>query len=168
MNSFRQPSRRRFLVSCGAALLAHCSARSLGADVPTIDEHIAKLAEDARLALEFRGQTADKCRRWQIEFAEKLRSLLGPHQPPAHWQTQLERAIELKDHRREELVLTAAGCPPLPVHLLLPRGQAGKRRPGVLAIHGHGKFGYDSVAGLDDRPGRAVWGATSSRFLISS
>jgi dienelactone hydrolase len=105
--------------------------------------------------LEFRGQTASECQKWQAEFATKLRALLSPHQPPAKWQTELERTVELKDHRREELVLTAEGHPPLPVHLLLPLKESDKPRPGVLALHGHGKYGYDPVAGLDDRPGVA-------------
>jgi dienelactone hydrolase len=53
------------------------------------------------------------------------------------------------------LVLTADGHPPLPVYLLLPPSNGGKPRPGLLAIHGHGRFGYDTVAGRDDRPGVA-------------
>lgn len=152
-------SRRRFLGGCGAALLAGGRVHSLQAEeplrVPTIDERIRKLAEDAPLALEFRGSTAEECRCWQKEFAAKLRALLGPHQPPAKWKTTIERTVELKDHRREELILTADGYPPLPLYLLLPRDPEDKPRPGVLALHGHGRFGYDPVAGRDDRPGVA-------------
>src|SRR5262249_46033779 len=102
--------------------------------------------------LEFRGQTAEDCRRWQEAFATKLRTLLGPYQPPATWQTTVERIVDLKDHHREELVLTGSGHPPLPVYLLVPRDQGTKPRAGVLALHGHGRFGYDTVAGCDDRP----------------
>jgi dienelactone hydrolase len=123
--------------------------------VPTAEERIRKLAEEAPLALEFRARTEAECRAWQKEFAAKLRSLLGPHLPPTDWKTEVERTVELKDHRRQELVLTAAPHPPLPVYLLLPRDQASRPRPGVVAVHGHGKYGYDSVAGLYDRPGVA-------------
>jgi dienelactone hydrolase len=125
--------------------------------VPTVDEHIRKLAAEAPLKMEFRGKTADECRKWQSEFATKLRALLGPHQPPTKWKTTVERAALLKDHRRLELILTAEGNPPLPVYLLLPLEKAGKDkpRPGVLALHGHGKHGYDTVAGRDDLPGVA-------------
>jgi dienelactone hydrolase len=123
--------------------------------MPTVDEQIRKLAEDAPLKMQFRGKTADECRQWQAAFAGKLRVLLGPHQPPAKWQTTVERVVELKDHRREELILTAEGHPPLPVYLLTPLGKTDRPRPGVLALHGHGKHGYDTVAGLDDRPGVA-------------
>jgi dienelactone hydrolase len=150
-----RPSRRQFLGS-GAALLAGLPLRATGADgVPTADQAIRNMAEGAPLALEFRGRTASECRAWQTEFSAKLRDLLGPHRPPASWRTETERTVDLDDHRREELVLHADGHPPLPVYLLLPAGHEEKPRPGVLALHGHGKYGYDTVAGRDDRPGVA-------------
>ena len=121
----------------------------------TADEQIRALADHAPLKLQFHGKTADECRQWQAAFSAKLRTLLGPHRPPAKWQTTVERIVELKDHRREELLLTAEGHPPLPVYLLVPLGKSDKPRPGVLALHGHGKHGYEPVAGLDDRPGVA-------------
>lgn len=151
------PSRRQFLIGSGTALLAGLPGAGAGepARVPTVDENLRALAEEAPLSLEFRGRTAEECRRWQQAFADRLRALLGPHRPPATWKTEVEGAAELADHRREELVLTADGHPPLPVYLLLPRGRAERPRPGVLALHGHGDYGSDPVAGRDDRPGVA-------------
>jgi dienelactone hydrolase len=144
---------------CGLLLVAVLGASvAHGQDpppVPPIDERIRQLADDAPLKLTFTGKSADECRAWQKEFAAKLRSLLGPHQPPKVWKTSVERLVELKDHRREELLLTAEGHPPLPVYLLLPLEKSDKPRPGVLALHGHGKYGYDPVAGCDDKPGVA-------------
>ena len=160
MNTPLPTSRRRFLMSSGTALAAVLSDRLPAEEpvpVPGIDERIRRLAAEAPLSLEFRGTSADDCRRWQTTFAAKLRALLGPHQPPARWQTVVERTVELKDHRREELVLTAEGHPPLPVYLLVPNGPTAGLRAGVLAIHGHssGNFGYDVVAGREDQPGAA-------------
>ncbi len=150
------PPRRSFLLGVGAVLLGVGTAPTQEPPRgPTVDEQIRALAEHAPLKLEFRGGNADECRQWQTTFAAKLRSLLGTHQPPAQWQTTVERVVELKDHRREELLLTAAGHPPLPVYLLLPLPKSDKPRPGILALHGHGKHGYDPVAGYDDRPGVA-------------
>jgi dienelactone hydrolase len=148
-------SRRQFLLGTGAALLSGIPASLLRAadapGVPNIDEHIRKLAADPPLSMIFRGTTAEECRKWQAEFAAKLRSLLGPHQPPAKWKTEVERTLDLNDHRRQELVLTAEGHPPLPVHLLTPLPKPDKPRAGLLALHGHGAFGYDPVAGCDER-----------------
>jgi dienelactone hydrolase len=64
-------------------------------------------------------------------------------------------AADLDEYRREDLVLEADGHPPLPVYLLLPRPQADKRRPGAVALHGHGRHGHHPVAGRDDLPGVA-------------
>jgi dienelactone hydrolase len=81
--------------------------------------------------------------------------LLGPHRPPDDWKVTVERAVELKDHRREELLLTAKGHPPLPVHLLIPKG-AKRPLPGVVAVHGHGPFGHDAVVARELTPGAAA------------
>src|SRR6266542_3281018 len=108
--------RRQFLRHSGAALLTGLAADRTRAqksvDVPAVDVWIRKQAEDAPLSLQFRGSTAEPCRRWQAEFSAKLRSLLGPHTPPARWQTVVEHRTDLDDHRREELVLIAEGHPP--------------------------------------------------------
>jgi len=153
------PSRRDFFHLSGAALLAATAVNagepSNPVEVPTIDETIRKLAEDAPLTMKFTGTTAEECRKWQNDFAAKLRSLLGPHKPPAKWKTTVESSTDLDDHRREALVLTAEGHSPLPVYFLTPLKKADKPRAGVLAIHGHGPFGYDPVAGRDDLPGVA-------------
>lgn len=152
-------SRRQFLRCSGAALLAGLGAGAARADkpadVPTIDDWIKKRADDAPLAMQFRGGTAAECRKWQAEFSAKLRALLGDFAPPQKWQTVTERTAELEDHLREELVLKADDHPPLPLYLLTPKKKADRKRAGVLALHGHGKFGHDPVAGRDDVPGVA-------------
>jgi dienelactone hydrolase len=128
------------------------------AEVPAIGARVRAMADQAPLAMQFQGSTADELRRWQSGFSAKLRSLLGPHRPPARWDSALERSVTLDDHVREERVLSAEGVAPLPLHLLLPRDthpvgpQA--RRPAVVALHGHGEFGHDSVVGRDETPVR--------------
>ncbi|MBL8234471.1 MAG: hypothetical protein JNL98_38595 [Bryobacterales bacterium] len=122
------------------------------ATAQTIDQEIHALAGQAPLAMQFRGGTAEQCRQWQRAFAEQLRLLLGPFDPPRQWEAVREQKIDCGDHVREELLLKAEGRRDLPVHLLLPK-QSGKR-PGVLALHGHGAFGHDAVAGIDSTPER--------------
>jgi dienelactone hydrolase len=82
----------------------------------------------------------------------QLKSLVGPHTPPAKWKTIEVSVKELGDHLRRELLLTADGHPSLPLYLLLPKDIKGKR-PAILAIHGHGPHGHHPVAGRDDLPG---------------
>jgi len=159
MSKWLVPSRRRFLETCGTTLLAGLSAGSVGAEdpveVPAIDQWIKKQAQEAPLAMQFRGTTAEECRRWQAEFSAKLRTLLGSFAPPVKWRTVTERTTELEDHRREQLVLLADGHPPLPLYLLIPNKKAERKRGGIVALHGHGKHGYDPIAGRDDLPGVA-------------
>jgi dienelactone hydrolase len=101
--------------------------------------------------MQFFGTTAEECRRWQADFGTKLRSLLGPFQPPKKWECVLESRIHLDDHVREQRVLTATGAAPVPFFLLVPQ-EGKKRRPGMLAIHGHGKSGPQVVVGMEDTP----------------
>lgn len=159
MNPALSPPRRRFLKDAAAALLAGWSGSWLrGAEpapVPTIQERLTRDVDAAPLALRFRGNTAEECRKWQPEFAATLRALLGPYTPPPRWKTVLQRAADLDDHRREELLLLADGQPPLPVYLLLPV-KTDKKCAGVLALHGHGPYGHHPIAGRDDLPGVAA------------
>ncbi len=137
--------RRRFL----ALFLG--SACALAGD--TIDEEIRALAGQAPLAMQFRGGGQNECRAWQRAFAAKLGDLLGPYEPPSKWETLRERTVELADDTREELILRAPGCRDLPVYVLVPPNTP-RTRPGVLALHGHGDYGYDAVAGIDTTPER--------------
>ncbi|MBI3696610.1 MAG: acetylxylan esterase [Acidobacteria bacterium] len=114
----------------------------------SVHDEIRRLADEAPLAMQFKGGAAEECRAWQRTFAAKLGELLGPYRSPERWETIRERTVDLDDHRREELLLRAAGHRDLPVYLLTPRGESSGRRPGILALHGHGKFGYDAVAGI--------------------
>jgi dienelactone hydrolase len=80
-----------------------------------------------------------------------LLQLLGNPKPPAKWTVLREAEVRRDDHVREELVLTADGFAPVPLHVLRPLKFTG-RLPSVLCVHGHGPFGHDAVAGKDDDP----------------
>jgi hypothetical protein len=114
--------------------------------VPTVHDAIRTQAANAPLKMQFRGQTAAECQKWQAAFAAQLRSLLGPHTPPRAWKSTVERRMEFDEYTLEEWILTAEGVPPLPVCLLVPKGDAKQRRPGVLALHGHGPNGHYAIA----------------------
>ena len=144
---------RTFLVVVGLmfSLGAHAGEPT---KLPPINERLKHDVENAPLTMRFKGASADDCRAWQKDFAARLRTLLGRHTPPAQWKTTVVSVKEFDDYRREELLLTAEGHPPLPVYLLLPRPSKGKR-PAILALHGHGAHGHHPVAGRDDLPGVA-------------
>jgi dienelactone hydrolase len=151
-------SRRHFLAASFGALagVPYIVCAEDPAGPIDADTWIRQQAKKAPLSLKVRGDSAAECRKWQDEFAAKLRSLLGPHAPPAKWKTIVQNSVDLKDHRREELILEAEGHPPLPVYLLLPQRATAKPGPGLVALHGHGPFGYHPVAGRDDLDGVAA------------
>ncbi|MEO7653677.1 MAG: dienelactone hydrolase family protein, partial [Bryobacteraceae bacterium] len=132
-------TRRGWLAAAGFGFTARAQ---------TVHEEIRSAANHAPLRMQFPGGSAADCRRWQQAFGAKLHQLLGPHQPPAKWETITEKTVVLDDHTRHSLLLRADGVRDLPVHLLVPRPPAQTRRPAIVALHGHGDYGYDSVAGV--------------------
>ncbi|QDU95275.1 dienelactone hydrolase family protein [Lignipirellula cremea] len=148
-------TRRNLLQQSTAVLVAAATGNLLAEETPTAHQQLQQDAAAAPLAMKFTGRTADDCRQWQQQFAARLRQCLGPYQPPDQWTTVVERVVKLEDHVRQELVLKAPGHASLPVYLLLPHQPVKTRLPGVLALHGHGPYGYDTVAGCDNRPGVA-------------
>lgn len=144
----RSIHRRRLL----QALLGSSVATSRAEDV---HEQIRRLASEAPLNMKFQGSTADECRAWQQLFGNKLDELLGAYRPPLRWESQIEETVEFADHQRQSVILRAAGVTELPIYLLTPKGARDGTRPGIVALHGHGPFGHDSVVGIDSTPERA-------------
>ncbi|MDQ3621776.1 MAG: alpha/beta hydrolase family protein [Verrucomicrobiota bacterium] len=139
-------------VERGQQLVSEDSAAPPLAKLPTVDEEIRRAADAAPLKMQFRGSTPAELAAWQPGFSSKLRRLIGPHTPPKQWKVKVISTREFPDHTREELLLEADAEPSLPLYVLRPRAEAGKRFPIVLCLHGHGEFGHDAVAGVDDTP----------------
>ena len=97
--------------------------------------------------MRFPGGSSEQCRRWQMQFADKLRSLLGSHQPPSHWKTTTERVVQRDDHTRHELLLEAEGHSSLPVYLLTPNSPGDTTHPGIVADPGTLATGSGGGAG---------------------
>ncbi len=125
---------------CGIGAEAHAQ---------DVHRHIRDLAGRASLRMQFDGSTGDECRLWQRRFSAKLRELLGDFRPPLEWEVQTDATVRFADHVRTSLRLRARGLAAVPVHLLTPRGAWAGSRPGIVALHGHGPFGHDAVAGID-------------------
>ena len=150
-------SRRAFLhhTMVGSLAMGAAGNGNLWADekVPTDDEYLRGLADKATLAMQFQGTTKEECKAWQQAFGSKLDSLLGPHNPPKEFTVEVEAVVEREDHKRHEWIVRAEGMPPLPVYLLEPKGAKAGATPGVLALHGHGSFGYDPIVGKTETAG---------------
>ncbi|HWE97881.1 MAG TPA: alpha/beta hydrolase family protein [Tepidisphaeraceae bacterium] len=120
--------------------------------LPTVNEEIRRAAAAAPLTMQFHGTTPAQLAAWQKEFSTKLGELIGPHTPPKVWTVKVLSTRTLADHTREELLLEADGTPSLPLYVLRPISTTQTRFPIVLCLHGHGGYGHDAVAGVDDTP----------------
>ncbi|HEV7404761.1 MAG TPA: alpha/beta hydrolase family protein [Chthoniobacteraceae bacterium] len=124
--------------------------------LPANEQELRRAAEAVPLAMKFQGSTPAELQEWQQRFSAKLNELIGPHAPPARWAVRPLSRREFPDFVREELLLEAEGSPSLPLYVLRPPATSDKARlPVVLCLHGHGNFGHDAVAGVDDQPGVA-------------
>jgi len=156
-----KPSRmlpRRFflqsLVLAGSGRLAWGAAAL--PRLPTVDEETQLAAKNAALGMLFNGRTPADFAAWRKAFAAALNQRLGPHQPPPRWSPSQLARTEFSDHTRTEWLLSAPGVPSLPLYVLNP--SVARHGPGpypiIVALHGHGEFGHDAVAGVDDTPER--------------
>jgi len=155
----RSFSRRAFL---GSSAMAACGVAASFADdaakFPTVDEEIRRAAGAAPLKLLFQGNTSAELVAWQKQFSTELLRRIGPHRPPTQWTSVALSTKEFDDYVREEWLLQADGVPSLPLYVLRPRtaAPADGRWPLILAVHGHGPYGNDAVAGVDTTPERAA------------
>jgi len=116
--------------------------------LPTLDNALRESAAQAPLRWQFTGKTPSDLAAWQKKFRVKLSELLGPHAPPKKFRPKRIGRTVLAKYIREEWLLEAEGVPALPLYLLRPNSDKGNT-PIVLALHGHGQFGHDSVVGID-------------------
>ena len=119
-----------------------------------VNDAIGRSAGQARLAMLFAGSSRQDGLDWQQEFRHTLQRLLGPSRPPEQLNVTQESRVQLSDHTRYELLLESPGLDSVPVYLLVPGDwKPGQKRPGVLAVHGHGDHGHHPVAGRSDLEG---------------
>lgn len=152
---------RRQFIARAATLMSSWPAVSLLADDAEIEQAekwIDHKAANAELSMRFKGKTEREFWLWKAKFGKKLHTLLRAEDHvgrPDQWKTTQRNKKEFDDYTRYNLLLSAKDHPSLPVYLLVPKGDEKKKRPAVLALHGHGNHGHHTVAGRDDLPGVA-------------
>lgn len=123
---------------------------------PLSFEHdLSQLIDQFEPSLLFQGTTPDDLARWQAEFRARVADLLGIQPPRVSPELTFETAQDCGTFIRHRVRYQTERDVWVPAYLLVPKGvTADAPAAAILCIHGHGDFGKDTVAGLDDTPER--------------
>ncbi|KPJ62720.1 MAG: hypothetical protein AMS15_03040, partial [Planctomycetes bacterium DG_23] len=95
----------------------------------------------------FEGNSPEGFRSWQRRFRKKLLELLGEFPAKSPLRPETLQREELQDCFREKVVYQAEPTASIPAYVLIPKDlKPGEKRPGLLALHGHGR-GKEDVVG---------------------
>jgi len=119
-------------------------------------EYMNLRSKKTRPRMVFEGKSPEAClpagkafRRWQRRFQNTLLELLGEFPGKSPLRPEILQREELKDHIREKVVYQAEPTASIPAYVLIPKDlKPGEKRPGLLALHGHGR-GKEDVVGID-------------------
>jgi dienelactone hydrolase len=103
--------------------------------------------KDYEPALTFKGRTQADFRKWQTAFRAAFRECLGPLPKRVPLAPDVQWEVEEDGLLKRKIYLDTAPFTTVPAVVLIPRHTRGERLPAVVAIHGHGSYGKDPVAG---------------------
>jgi len=112
------------------------------------DDYIMAYYEQHPPLLAFRGSTREEWYIWQQRLRTKLLELMEPFPDRVPLAPQVVETHEQAGVRYEKVVYFTEKGVQVPAWLLAPKDLKGKV-PGIICLHGHGKFGKDSVAHVD-------------------
>jgi dienelactone hydrolase len=104
--------------------------------------------------LAFQAHTAEELLLWRTQLRARLRALIGLDEATTCPLDAEHGPVEqCAGFTRQRVTIAVEPGLRMPLFALVPAGlPPGERRPVVLAPHGHGGGGKDSVAGLRDHP----------------
>jgi dienelactone hydrolase len=123
------------------------------ATYPTEPYLLERFAREGR-RMGVQAQDAAALAAWGTALREHLHTLLGlPTMQPCPLDPQADAPVQCDGYLRTRVVLNTEPGVQMPLYVLTPADlQPGERRPAVIAPHGHGGGGKESVAGRTDLP----------------
>ena len=116
-----------------------------------LSQHI----DEAAPAMLFNGNTTEELRDWQERFRAKVLSLLGILPERAALVVEYEEEKDRETYIRHKIRYQTEAAVWVPAYLLVPKGvSAAQPAAAILCLHGHGRFGKDSIVGIKDTPDR--------------
>ncbi len=112
------------------------------------------LAADHEPEFLFRGTTPDDYARWRAGFEPKFRECLGRFPEAVPLSVTVQWEIEEEGLGKKKILLHTAKHTLVSAIVLQPLGEAKTKTPkgAIVAVHGHGPCGKDTVAGADYPP----------------
>ena len=98
--------------------------------------------------LHFAGESSEEWYVWQKRLRARLLDLMDPFPEQVPLNPRVVEEREQFGVRYEKVVYTTAEDVQVPAWLLIPEG-IDQPAPGIICLHGHGKYGKDSVAHVD-------------------
>lgn len=123
------------------------------ASYPTEPYLLERFARESR-RMGLNASNAEALAAWRSELRERLRTLIGlPTMLACPLDPIVDAPVLCDGFTRTRVVLSTEPGVQMPLYVLTPADlQAGERRPAVLAPHGHGGSGKESVAGRAEVP----------------
>jgi dienelactone hydrolase len=118
---------------------------------------LSQLIDRMQPSLLFGGSTPAELAAWQQRFRSQVIALLGLRPERAELVVHVEQEVDCGRYVRRRLRYQTELDVWVPAYLLVPKtASSTSRAPGILCLHGHGRFGKDGVVGINDTPERAA------------
>lgn len=116
-------------------------------------EYFNRRAEELSPELTFKGRTKVDWQRWRKLLQARMRELCGQWPHPVPLNPEIVYTAAEEGFTRQKIVIDTEKHFSVPAYVLIPedkkRAQKG-RLPAILCLHGHGQFGKEPVAGVND------------------
>lgn len=118
----------------------------------TTENYLIKLYRNQKRQLAFHSQTIPEYERWKKSAREKLEEISGINQRQDCELSSERLSMEQRDgYKLEKFKIQTEPDVWMPLYVLIPDDiKKGENRPCIVAIHGHGGAGKESVAGIRD------------------
>jgi dienelactone hydrolase len=95
----------------------------------------------------FKGRSPADFARWQRTFRARFLECIGPLPKKVSLAPEVLWEVDEEGMSKRKIYMDTAPFTTLPVLVLVPGHNKGAKLPAVIAIHGHGAWGKDPVAG---------------------
>ena len=110
-------------------------------------ERLLRQYDQCNRTLGFKACNLEEYREWKLVSQGKLSELLGlPQMELVPMRVECIEKVDYEEYAREKYILEVESEVYMPFYKLIPK--VNKKEHNIIAVHGHGAFGKDGVAGV--------------------